>query len=72
MGIVRFCVQFSRVLTIFVGKNKERMRQLTVNHCKNLKMSYEFDENFDVIVVVLVTPVWKLAWLQPVWDVKFY
>ena len=51
MGIVRFCVQFSRVLTIFVGKNKERMRQLTVNHCKNLKMSYEFDENFDVIVV---------------------
>ena len=51
MGIVRFCVQFSRVLTIFVGKNKERMRQVTVNHCKNLIMSYEFDENFDVIVV---------------------
>ena len=69
MGIVRFCVQFSRVLTIFVGKNKERMRQLTVNHCKNLKMSYEFDENFDVIVVGAGV---KLAWLQPVWDVKFY
>ena len=37
----------------FVGKRKtrERMGQLIVNHCINLKMSYEFDENFDVIVV---------------------
>jgi len=25
MRIVRFCVQFSGVLAIFVGKNKERM-----------------------------------------------
>ena len=51
MRIVRFCVQFSGVLAIFVGKTRKGWAVDCKSLHKSKKMSYEFDENFDVIVV---------------------
>ena len=60
MRIVRFCVQFSGVLAIFVGKTKKGWAA----DCKSLHKSKKCLTSlmkFDVIVLVLVTLVWKLA-----------